>query len=311
MPFFTIAISLFNRENYIQRAIDSCLGQNFQDYEIIVVDDCSTDNSVNIVLGNKDPRIRLIRHEKNLGMCPARNTAFSVAKGDWFIILDSDDELLPDALTVIYKRCISADKDIGGLLFRCLWDTGETTPQPPMPAQPMDYKAFLKWLEKGVIGKTEWYRVVRKETFPNIRYPDDRAKPMLYHLNLVKRYLVLGCPETVRHYHQDTPDCVTKTGHCGSDLKQMAPARAHYDDELLSLHGEALKRFAPTVYIDYVSIAAANNFLTGNRLKGLSYILRVILHKPFSLKWYALLACGIIGPDAVIKLYDLRRKHYV
>src|ERR1039458_5800762 len=106
-PYFSIVIPVFNREQEVQRALSSCLVQDFQAFEVVVVDDASTDNSATVVEGLQDQRVRLIRHAKNRGVCPARNTGVQAAAGEWIVFLDSDDELLPGCL----KRCFEMTAD--------------------------------------------------------------------------------------------------------------------------------------------------------------------------------------------------------
>ncbi len=76
---------MYNREKEIKRAIQSCLTQTFRDFEIIIVDDASSDNSILEVNNFDDPRIKLIRHDVNKGVCPARNTGIEHASADWII----------------------------------------------------------------------------------------------------------------------------------------------------------------------------------------------------------------------------------
>src|SRR5450432_320321 len=97
-PYFSIVIPLFNREKEVLRALKSCLAQDFQAFEVVVVDDASTDQSATVVEDLQDKRVRLIRHAKNRGVCPARNTGVEAAAGKWIVFLDSDDELLPGFL---------------------------------------------------------------------------------------------------------------------------------------------------------------------------------------------------------------------
>lgn len=79
------------------RSLQSVLSQSFPDFEVVVVDDGSTDRSAEIVRGISDPRIRLISQE-NGGPSKARNTGVLEARGEWVVFLDADDELLPGAL---------------------------------------------------------------------------------------------------------------------------------------------------------------------------------------------------------------------
>lgn len=91
MPFFSIIIPSYNRAHIIERAIEGVLVQTFQDFEIIIVDDGSTDNTEGIIKKfSNDLRIKYI-FQKNAGVCAARNTGGKLAIGDYLIFLDSDD----------------------------------------------------------------------------------------------------------------------------------------------------------------------------------------------------------------------------
>ena len=93
----SVVIPLFNKEASIKQSLMSVLSQSYQDFEVVIVDDGSTDNSVAKVEEIQDSRIRLILQE-NGGPGKARNTGVKNAKGEWVLFLDADDELLPDAL---------------------------------------------------------------------------------------------------------------------------------------------------------------------------------------------------------------------
>src|SRR4030042_5052103 len=98
MPTVSIIIPTYNRAHLVMRAINSVLDQSFQDFEIIIVDDASRDNTEKMVSGIRDKRIFYIRHEKNRGGSAARNTGIKQARGEYIAFLDSDDEWLPEKL---------------------------------------------------------------------------------------------------------------------------------------------------------------------------------------------------------------------
>lgn len=99
-PTFSIVIPLYNKADFIRRALDSALAQTGQDFEVIVIDDGSTDNGVEIVSQVGDPRIRLIK-QANSGASAARNRGVEVATGGLVAFLDADDEWFPGYLQAI------------------------------------------------------------------------------------------------------------------------------------------------------------------------------------------------------------------
>lgn len=98
MPLLTVFTPVFNLEKYIEETIKSILSQSFTDFEYILIDDCSTDKSVEIIEGFKDPRIKLIKNEKNQGISYNRNFALDIAKGKYIAMIDGDDIAMPNRL---------------------------------------------------------------------------------------------------------------------------------------------------------------------------------------------------------------------
>lgn len=91
---FSVVIPLYNKEEYILRAVESVLSQSFGDFELIIVDDGSSDKSLDVVENIPDPRIRIIQ-QSNQGVGAARNTGMAKAKYDWIALLDADDAWSP------------------------------------------------------------------------------------------------------------------------------------------------------------------------------------------------------------------------
>ena len=96
-PAVSVVIPLYNKDKYIARALDSVFGQTCQDFEVIVVDDGSTDNGAEIVRSYKDRRLRFIR-QANAGPGAARNHGIQESRAPLLAFLDADDEWLPEFL---------------------------------------------------------------------------------------------------------------------------------------------------------------------------------------------------------------------
>lgn len=103
-PFFSIIIPVYNRADKIENTINSCLSQEFNDFQIVVIDDCSTDKTVEVIESIHDQRISLIKNKVNSERCISRNNGIELAKGKYVCFLDSDDLFLPNHLLTFYEK---------------------------------------------------------------------------------------------------------------------------------------------------------------------------------------------------------------
>ena len=103
MPFFTVIIPLYNKENYVENALKSILNQTFTDFEVLIVNDCSTDKSVSKIESYLSEKVRLIHHEKNKGLSATRNTGIKNASANYVTYLDADDLWKPTFLETINR----------------------------------------------------------------------------------------------------------------------------------------------------------------------------------------------------------------
>jgi glycosyltransferase involved in cell wall biosynthesis len=103
MTAVSVIVPTFNRGYILPDAIKSVLAQTYPHFEIVVVDDGSTDDTIEVVAKFKDERIRVVRHSKNAGVSAARNTGLTSANGEFISFLDSDDLWAPDKLALELK----------------------------------------------------------------------------------------------------------------------------------------------------------------------------------------------------------------
>ena len=122
MPKVSVVIPTHNRAGFLQAAIQSVLNQTFQDFEIIVVDDASEDQTTEIVRSFSDPRIRYMRHESNKGQGASRNDGIRQASGEYIALLDDDDEWLPEKLAKQVALLDSSPSQVGMIYTWLLTD---------------------------------------------------------------------------------------------------------------------------------------------------------------------------------------------
>ncbi len=114
-PLVTVYITNYNYSNYIEQAIDSVINQNFQDFELIIIDDGSTDNSAEVIENYRNHSKIHIVYQKNKGLNATNNIALSMSKGKYIVRLDADDFLNEYALLLMVKKLESNDEI--GLVF--------------------------------------------------------------------------------------------------------------------------------------------------------------------------------------------------
>ncbi len=119
-PFFSIIIPVFNVEKHLAKCLDSILSQEFKDYELILIDDGSTDSSAAILDHYKQEHAALkIIHQENKGQGEARNLGIKEAQGRFLWFIDSDDWITKDALTFLYDQINDSKESIDGMFFTC------------------------------------------------------------------------------------------------------------------------------------------------------------------------------------------------
>ena len=169
-PAVSVLITAFNRERFIGPAIESVLVQTFTDFELLVVDDCSTDGTVEVVRRYlSDPRVRLVQNERNLGQFPNRNHAATLARGEFLKYHDSDDLMYPHCLSVMVDA-LAAEPTAGlALSAHSAWPGG---PSPMLLTPQLAYQR--EFLGSGLANLGPAAALFRREAFLALGgFPDE------------------------------------------------------------------------------------------------------------------------------------------
>jgi glycosyltransferase involved in cell wall biosynthesis len=302
MPSFTLVIPTYNRGHLLERALRSCLAQDFADWEAVVVDDASNDaaavTAAEVVGRLGDGRIRVIRHEQNRGVCEARNTGALAAQASWLIFLDDDDELVPGALTLMHDVAGRAASGIRRLIFAYRDDEGAISPQPPLAGGAIwDYRRYLEWIE-GVSQRTDFMNVIHREVFQSVLWPRDRSREDLFHFDLARRFLTECHSDVVAIIHTDAAHRFTAVPDYERVLR-MAPDLARQTIRILDEHGEGVRKWAPQMFTRFLRQAAINNYMAGSRRRGIRYSLALLKRRPFAPSAWGVLLFGLLGRRAL------------
>ena len=155
----SVIVAVYNTQQFLRECLDSLIAQTLQNIEIIVVNDCSTDNSVAIIeeyVAKYSP-IQLIHNPNNIKLGPTRNHGVSIARGEYLCFVDSDDYLLPQGLELMYNATHNATADIV-LGNYAILESHDKPLKQPVPDMVREFK-----FSKFAIPLYAWGRLFRRE----------------------------------------------------------------------------------------------------------------------------------------------------
>ena len=163
----SIVIPTYNRAHLLSRAIKSVLSQTYSNFELLVVDDCSSDCTESVVKRFRDDRIRYIKHERNRGATAARNNGIKAAKGEYIAFQDSDDEWLSMKLEKQVNAFNCGPHDLG-VVYTSFWllDHSKKTLVPSSHVKQTEGRLHNALLETNFISTPT--TVVKKECFEKV-----------------------------------------------------------------------------------------------------------------------------------------------
>ena len=163
VPVISIGMPIFNAGGYLRKAVFSIIEQTFRRWELIIIDDASTDGALDSIRDLNDPRIRIVRGNENRGLATRLNEAVALALGQYFARMDQDDISHPDRLNsqIVY---LEAHPEIDIVASRCLLIDGENRPSGILEF-PAEHNEICKRPYSGILlphptwmGRTAWFR---------------------------------------------------------------------------------------------------------------------------------------------------------
>ena len=293
IPKVSVIITTYNRANLLARAVNSVLAQTYTDYEIIIVDDCSSDNTQSVVQQFTDPRVRQIRHYSNRGAAAARNTGIANAVGEYIAFLDDDDECTPNRLADQIS-VLDSNPDVG-VVYGWVEEINDTTGAVRIPRNVRNTHKGRAAFDAALTGVNESTTML---------YPCIRA-------HLVRR--VNGYDERLATIGEDAVFMASITQICDAEYVPAIIARIHvnhaYDrlsqtasssafDRFLEVHmqkfGDEL-RSRPKTLAGFYAAAAAGLMRVRQPRRAFGYMLNALRTDPFSTSNFSRLAYIVKG----------------
>lgn len=234
----SIIIPVYQVEKTIKRCVDSIIGQNYRDLQLILVDDASTDGSGEICddFSHNNPRIQTIHLKQNSGLSAARNAGLDKAKGEYITFVDSDDYIAPDTLKVLMEElAIHPDYDI---LEYPVYEHYGSKEQRLLKLTKREYTNMQEyWLEGKAFRHTyAWNKVYRHKIFSGIRFPEGKTFEDVATLPaLLKNCNIVATTDVGLYYYCSNSNSITQN--------------ATYKDlnDLLQHHLSIVKEIYPSI----------------------------------------------------------------
>lgn len=299
MPVISVITATYNRSHLLGRCIQSVLNQTFQDFELIIVDDGSTDDTEKIVSNLSNEKVKYVRHQKNQGGAPARNTGIRLAKGDYIAILDDDDEWMPEILEKQMKVFYTAPLEVGAVYTRYKrYDSlGDFLPPPKVAKKEGDL--FKQLLDACCI---QWQTVlIKRECFDKVGLI---SESMLYSrdwdflLRISQHYQFLYIDEPLAIIHEQPEGRLSKQERLIVDTQRI-----------LKMYFFQIKRDSRTLAKYYFRIAYLSCSV-GKIGQGRYYYLRSIRAYPVDIIAISAFLASLFGIKTHNVLAELYRKRW-
>ncbi|MCT3924687.1 glycosyltransferase family 2 protein [Elizabethkingia anophelis] len=219
-PLISVIVPVYNAENTLHVAIDSLINQSYKSIELIVVNDCSKDNTHNVLLQYKAKlaasigiSMKIINHEANQGVAAARNTGLNNVTGNYIYYVDADDFIDKNAIELMVDEIIKTDSDIVGCNWYLSFNQNERKMNQPSFVSPSE--AIQKMLN-GKMRWNLWLFMARRSLYEeyNIRFLDgmNMGEDMMVMIKLfthAEKVAYIG--RALYHYGKSNEDSLTKT----------------------------------------------------------------------------------------------------
>ena len=301
-PWFSVITPVWNRSATIRRCLDSVLSQDFEDLEVIAVDDGSQDDSLEILRRYHDPRVTVLSRAENRGASSARRLGTARSRGRWLVYLDSDDMLLPGGLARCFEVTRSLAPEQGFIGFAYERDTGVVTPCPFPPRGFVGLREYVQWAFDADI--TDFFGAYRREVRLRFPWPDSHTDGLPSIFRIVSEYGFYFRDEVVGKVFTDAPNRIERVRASAAGYKRRLASTLRDAQELLSEFGPVIRDVVPRHYANMLSWASLLYFVSEDRLKGWRYAIESLRRRPLSPRAWLTLAIGLAYPQLLLELRE-------
>lgn len=273
MKAISIILPVYNVEPYINKCLDSIINQSFANFELVIIDDCGSDNSIKIAeekLRNSPIDFKIINNEYNKGLSESRNIGIANSNSDFILFLDSDDWINPLMLEKLHSTAILNDADLVSCHAVEYWEkTGESTDMHQIKRGTYLPDNYLNLLFNGETSAHIWLRLIRRKLLKNIKFPEQ----VIYEDVLTFPYLIKSANKVVQiddvlYYYMQRNSNTSITGSRPSNIRGFLNhlQKLQYNFEPKSKSEQIIFRkfiYKILFVITYTTVQYSNSYIEG------------------------------------------------
>jgi glycosyltransferase involved in cell wall biosynthesis len=298
----SVILTTYNRSHLLLNAVNSVLKGSYKNIELIIVNDCSPDNTDEVVNQIDDKRIKYIKLNKNSGVLAARNRGFDASSGDIIAILDDDDILIPDALEKIVAEFSQIDpKERGILWFDCVdKESGKKSGIMPIKEGAVSFEDYVCGRIKG-----DFWLVFAKHVLEKHRFDERlRAHESLFWLKLHRIYPAKYIPLVVCAKFREHGERLCDLKVRMAQLPQTTLALSEYYKQF----GQDVKQLCPVVYGEKLAYLGLHQLMMGEFKLGRKSIMTSLRFR-FSIKYLILYGISFFSwTEMIKKMYKMSER---
>ena len=271
MARISIIVPIYNSEKTLKRCIESILVQTFRDFELILVNDGSTDQSSNICEDYQllDDRVKIV-HQNNGGQSRARNKGMDMAVGDYFSFVDSDDFIKDDMYEMLYQLASSYDLDIMGCAYQeyeegTKLEVKKITPKPLNTLKVYKSKEVMEtFLKESYFSRSPWCKLYKASLCENVRFEAGRIhEDNVFNYRLFAQAKKAGFTDYIGYYYVKNSNSTTKSSFTSQQF--------HLIEEERKILKDVMKSYPHLVDWEIRNLALRYNMLLSKILFEASY----------------------------------------
>jgi glycosyltransferase involved in cell wall biosynthesis len=311
-PSVSILMTVFNGERYLRETLESVLAQTFSDFELIIIDDGSTDKTSEIIHAFNDPRT-VYHHQPNAGTCRASNKGLSLARGKYVARIDADDICLPERIARQFEFLeMNPDHVLCASRVRIMDAEGNYIYTPELPETDEQVRAFMEHSNPFAHSATCFRKEIADRVGGYYEPVKSNFEDFIFLYQLGRHGKIYIFPEPLISYRL-LPGSLSfrirdvRFRKVQQDIVKRGYAKPEELEFLFSIQKSRNLDPDDKTYNYYILLAKLHKIEAGNCRKSMHYLRKAISMKPFAFKYNASAVLQIFAPVKIIRYI---RKHY-